>query len=95
MTTLDRIRRTGRLTTAAQLDLREYPRCMGREKETPFARVPLGGPYEPQSPYTVEGQIDQHGKLARGLARGPALRWVVGAIIVAMLAAMIYLPFAH
>lgn len=68
---------------------------MGRDNETPFARVPLGGPYEAQSPYTVEGQIDQYGRFARGIARRPALRWVVGAIIVAMLAVMIYLPFAN
>lgn len=67
---------------------------MGSDEETPFARVPLGGPFETRSPYTVEGQIDQYGQLARGAARRPVLRWIVGAIVLAIIALMIYVPFS-
>ncbi len=65
---------------------------MGSEDDTPFARVPepIDGPYEPGSPYTIEGQIDQYGQLARGARRSPYARIVVAAFVLTLLGLMLY-----
>lgn len=89
-----------RLTAAAQQcpPSRRRICVVGSGDETPFTRVPkrIDGSYEPSSPYTIEGQIDQYGQFARGVSRRSLLaRIVVGAIVVGLLALMLYVPFSN
>jgi hypothetical protein len=59
---------------------------MGRDDETPFARVPepTSGPYEAPSVYTPQGEIAFWGRFAGGLrGRSRIVRYGVVGILVA------------
>lgn len=67
-------------------------RVVGRDDETPFARVPepVAEPYEMSSPVTYEQQIAGYGKFASGLRRrSPLVRFGAALVIVMLIGTLL------